>query len=113
MASTTAEQAVSFHSIALELIEDLMAFTLNRVRQLKAEHMFDNTDARILTATLDHLALDARSGVSISYGLCFFSIIYTDNILQRFSTNFPVDENIEDCTPDLAKALRQEVGVFH
>lgn len=63
-ASTTVEQAVTFRSAVLELIEDLMALTLSRVRQLKAEQMFENADAQILSSTLDHLALDTKQGVS-------------------------------------------------
>ncbi len=41
-----------------------MAFTLSRVRQLKADQMFDVDDALILRAALDHVALDAPQGVS-------------------------------------------------
>lgn len=88
-----------------------MAFTLSRVRQLRAENMLDNTDAQILSAALDHLALDTNFGVSNCCGLYFVSID-SNVIMQRFSTDFPVDENIEDFTPDLAKALRQEVDTL-
>lgn len=61
----------------LGLVEDLMALTLNRVRQLKAEQMFDNADAQILRAALDHLALDMKHGVSDGRDLAHSSSFHT------------------------------------
>ncbi|GAX19756.1 hypothetical protein FisN_37Lh024 [Fistulifera solaris] len=91
-ASTAADQAFAFRSAVLELTEDIMAFTHSRVRQLKADQMFDAADAQILRAALDHVALDAQQG--------------------KFLSGFPVDENSADLTPDLAKALRQETDLY-
>ncbi len=53
-----------------------MVFTLSRVRQLKADQMFDVGDAQILRSALDHVALDVKQDVSLTarlIHLCVFT----------------------------------------
>lgn len=71
----------------LELIEDLMALALHRVRQLKAEQMLDNADVEILSSTLDHLALDTKPVVSTAHDLTHLSLCKLTTSCRDFQQN--------------------------